>query len=445
MLSINFDSGYDILIYIKTLILLMGVEACQYILLSGDIPPIAIINDNNIYMSYTIDPNEPTIAIVTPSSTIDDIISANPYVSTFKFPAGNFYLTDILKIDINNITFIGMTSKSSDVHIFQNNDQKDGLDITANNFLMRYISVHVTYDNKIALTVADASNTSIQNCYFYGNKTTFSVYYAGPRTLTQGQSTINGYNNNKLDMNNTFTDNVIYSEWSGDCVSFSLQIKGLVNRNIIRGGKLAIYMCKKCTINNNIIYDSIGEGIHISLPSETLNIISNKIYECDTSGIKISNQLEHGSFVPKKCDITIKNNYIYDSKFNAIELNDTIGCVIVKNKLISTENFGIYVLRSTNVSTYENKISYFSVAIWLEGSSHCNIYKNLFMSVYPDEGSNVVKLTIDSNNNNIYDNLTKGHILYDNYIIPSQTTGNLEYHNTHVEYYDMSDEINVMK
>lgn len=392
-------------------------------------------------MSYTLDPLT-LIVTVNPSSFIDDIFTANPDILIFHFPDGNYYLTDILKVTVPNISFIGTSGNPKNVHIFQNNTLRDGLAINANNFNMQYISIHDSHDGKIALTVAGSSNNTVQNCYFYGNKTTFTIFYAGPKNLLEGVSTLNAYSSNNLDMNNVFKNNVVYSQWSGDCVSFSLQVNGIFNNNIIRGGKLAIYMCKKSNFTNNIIYDSINSGIHVSFPSHNLNIVSNKIYECDASGIKLSNQVEHGTFTTTPYNITIRNNYIYDAKVNAIELNDANKCTIRTNKFISSETYGIYALRCTNLTINNNKISYFQVAFWLEATTYCNLFQNTCMSVYPDEGQNVVKTTPDSNNNIVYDNNVYGKIIYDKYAL---SAGNSEYNNAYYEYYDIGEEANIMK
>lgn len=395
-------------------------------------------------MQYSIYQNDPATILVNPNSTIDDILTTNLNSSIFIFPSGNYYIIDILNINRPYIKFSGLTKNPKDVHIFQIND-KDGINVISNNFVMEYISIHVTTNDKVSLIVANSSNNNIQNCYFYGNETTFTIYFAGPKTLSVGSSTLDGYYNNILDMNNVFSNNVIYSKWSGDCVSFSLQLNGKVNSNIIRGGKLSVYMCKSCEINKNIIYDSINHGIHISLPSNDVNIINNKIYECDASGIKLNNQIEHGSFTGTLYNINIKNNYIYDSKTNAIELNDVMKCNIQGNKLISSSTYGIYLLRSNKVNISKNKVSYFDVAIWLEACNNNNIIENNFMSIYPDEGKNIVKLSVDSNNNKITDNISKGRIIYDKYIIPVETRENQLNNNIHYEYYDISNEINVIK
>ena len=396
-------------------------------------------------MSYSNDTSNLTTVFVNPGSNIDNIFTMNPTRNIFIFKKGNYYLTKVLHVTRPNIFFIGQSNNTSDVHIYQQDNTKDGIAVSANGFQMRYISLHDEYDYKVAFTCANVNDSIVEYCYFYGNKKTFSVFYAGPKILTEGQSTLDGYTNNVLDKNNIFRHNVVYSQWSGDSVSFSLQFNGLFTNNIIRGGKLAVYMCKKTTIKLNTIYDSIDSGIHISLPSENLHILRNKIYECKASGIKISNQGEHGAFTPKVYKIYIKYNIIYDSKSNAIELNDVINCVISYNKLVSSETFGIYALRSKNVKIHNNVLSYFKVAVWIESSSYVNVYSNYFMSVYPDQGDNLVKLSIDSNNNSLYDNKSEGIVKYAKYIVPATSLNNTTSNNIHSDFYSYENEIKTMK
>ena len=373
------------------------------------------------------------------------IYSQNENATTFIFQDGEYYINDILNVTKENIKFIGLSKNPKSVHIIQNNSEKDGLNIITNNFTMQFISVHVEYNDKIALIVASANNLYIDSCYFYGNKTTFTIYFAGPKTLKAGQSTIDGYNNNILDQNNVFKNNVVYSQWSGDAVSFSLQNNGIFHNNIVRGGKLVIYMCKNSDINKNIFYDSINTGIHISFPSHNVSIINNKIYECIASGIKSSNQTEHGFIGKSPYNLIIKNNFIYDAKIYAIELNNAYKCLITGNKLISTDIYGIYVLASSGVTISKNKISYFDVAIWFETTLNSTVMNNTFLSVYPSQGKNIVKLSDDSSYNSIRDNRSKGTIIYDKYINPSKTIGNDIFNNTHEEYYDIAEEMECMK
>lgn len=382
--------------------------------------------------------------IITPESNIDNLLNVYPNATNFYFPEGKYYITDILNIDKPGISFIGLPSDPKFVHIFQQNSQKDGLNVIADNFTIKFISIHVIHSGKVALQVASSNNSLFDSCYFYGNKTTFTVYFAGPKSLTEGRSTLNGYSNNVLDTNNIFTNNVVYSQWSGDAVSYSLQRRGQFSGNIIRGGKLAVYMCKSCGFFRNIIYDSTDSSIHVSLPSHTIRIERNTIYECDSSGIKLSNQMEHGPFRTTPYNILIKNNYIYDAKKNAIELNDTDNCRISKNRLYSSDKFGIYVLNSKSITITENKVSYFMVAIWLENGCKSTITNNSFLSVYPNEGENIVKLDLVSNDNVISGNSCKGKIIYDHYIVPSQSMNNTLENNHYSEYYSIAEERDIL-
>lgn len=394
-------------------------------------------------MTYKYENGNPTIVLISPESTIDNIFTANPSGQTFKFAAGNYYITNILNISRPNVTFINTASDSRNVHIYQNNSSYDGLNVITNGFTMSYISVHVPYDNKIALIAASANNTTIKFCYFYGNSTGFTIYFAGPKTLTAGASTLNGYYTNNLDTGNIFTYNVVYSNWSGDCISFSLQLNGTFTYNIVRGGRVAIYMCKSTNVSSNTIYDSVTSGIDISLPSNSVTVRGNNIYQCFESGIKISNQLEHGTFVPTDYNILIDGNYIYDCSTNAIEFNDVQTSIVSNNTLISTDIYGMYLLRCKNLNIYNNKISYFVVGIWFEQSNLCNLHDNNFMSIYPGQGQNVIKF-VTSNTNTISNNNIKGKIIYDLFSISSDSIGNNITNNPFYEFYSYSEELSNM-
>jgi len=387
---------------------------------------------------------DPNTIILTPETTIDDLFDTYPDATIFNFQPGNYYINRVLHITKPNIRFIGTTSNAKDVHIFQNNSTMDGISINADNIIIRYISLHVPFDDKVALTVAGSNNTKIANNYFYGNATTFTVYYAGPKDLVAGKPTLDAYFNSLLDDKNIFKKNVIYSKWAGDNVSFSLQKNGIMTCNLIRGGKIAVYMCKDTYVTHNTIYDSSSNGVHLSLPSEHVHINCNKIYECTQSGIKFSNQLEHGSFQKYPYNIYIMNNYIYDSKINAIELNDAIKITINCNKLISCDQYGIYLLNCEKINIIDNKICYFDVSVWIEQSSSNLMVDNLFMSIYPDDSHNVVKITNASNDNIVLKNSVKGKIIYDLYPVSSDCLNNLVTLNNFDPYYTYDEEIDIM-
>lgn len=380
-----------------------------------------------------------------PNINIDNIFIDNPTIKTFIFPSGYYYLTDILKITKNNIKFQSLTKQAKDVHIFQTNSSKDGIAIiNCSNVSLTNISIHDTYSGKIALTGASINNCKITGCYFYGCDDTFTIYFAGPRNLIEGSNTLEAYNASILDNNNLFKDNTVYTKWSGDSVSYSLQDNGNFISNVIRGGKVAVYMCKNTIIRNNTIYDSTTNGLYISLPSHNLNIDKNKIYECKNSAIKISDQVEHGTFISSYYDIKISNNYLYDAKIYAFEINNGIGIEIFNNKAISTDIFGLYLLNCDNITVYSNKFSYFTVALWLENTTNSNIYNNRFYSVYPNQSNNVIKCVNNSNNTQILNNIVKGKILYDLFPISNSIDCVVSGNNVD-EYYTHDEEIDIMK
>lgn len=364
---------------------------------------------------YTLDPLDSTTIIVNPESNIDDIFVINPSINKFKFLDGNYYLTNTLFFYHPGIEFVGCNLDSSKVHIFQKNTLSDGLVIKISNILLKHISVHVPHDYKVALTISGnhANSTKVENCHFYGNNNCPTVLYSGP-DLKSGENTIIAYDTNHLNCSNVFRKNVVYSNWSGDNITYSLQKNGLFTGNIVRGGKIKIYMCKFCYVTCNSIYNSNTNGIDVSLPSHSLQIKYNKIYESKYSAIKITNQLDyfdHINFNSRsiKHNILIKENYICDTKNSAIEINDVNGLQITNNQLVKTNNFSIQVLNSDDVQIKNNKISYFTKGILSDKSNCIQILNNRFINVYPNIVENIVKF-IKTNDCTIKNNKIFGKI-----------------------------------
>lgn len=396
-------------------------------------------------MNYTINASDTTTAYIHDGSVIDTIFTTLPGVNTFIFDKGNYYLNDALLINKNNIVFKSAYCTARDVHIFQNNSQKDSIVINnCNGTKLIGISIHNTHVGKIALTLASVNYSLVESCNIYGNSDTFSVYYAGPKNLTAGQSTLSAYTNKELDNINVFRKNVVYAKWSGDSVSFSLQKNSNFTDNIIRGGKVAVYMCSGCAIENNIIYDSTTNGIYLSFPSDNITIANNKIYECQASAIKMANQVEHGPFTPFNYSIKVSDNKIYDAKFYAIELNYAREITIIDNNFVSTDIYGIYCYQCHNIRVTGNTISYFTVGVWFEAGTNIYIYYNKFNSVYPDESNNVVKM-VQSSNGAINDNLIHGNIKYDIFAIDNTNTNIDIGTNPIKDYYTYNEETQLLK
>lgn len=396
-------------------------------------------------MNYTIDPINDTIANIHADSNIDDLFSTLPNVKTFIFEDGNFYITRVLHITKNYVTLKSKNLNASLVHIIQSNIEMDGISIrNCIGVKITAISIHVPYPGKVALTVAGVKKSIISLNNIYGNTNTFTVYYAGPTIISEGQSTLDAYNNYDLDADNIFKKNVIYSKWSGDSVAFCLQIRGFFVNNIIRGGKLAVYMCRNANIEHNTIYDSVTNGIYISLPSNNLIVRENKISECTDSAIKIANQMEHGEFTSSNYNILLLSNKIYDSQFYSIEINNAIDTTILGNHFIGTNHYGIYSYNSNQLLISNNITTYFTVGIWLEHCSDVTITNNNFNSVYPEICENLLKCVTSTNVIFVSNNI-KGMTGDTLYSVDSTSNSVTIENNTINNFYTFEEELRIMK
>lgn len=369
---------------------------------------------------------------------IDNLLVDNPDEIDFIFPPGEYIMTQKMLINRQHVTFTGLGG-ADQIHIIQTNANQDGFDIEAHYFTMKNISLHVESPNRVAISAANVNNTNINNCYIYGNPTTFTIYFAGPK-VAQGVDTLTAYYSDNMDCNNSFIDNVVYSKWSGDAVVFALQTRGQFKRNIIRGGKLAIYMCKYVAVQNNTIYDSSSSGIYLSFPCYQVNIVNNKIYECKENGIVLKNQIEHGSFTSGNYSIKIANNYVSDNNAAGIDINDGNGVNVSENVISGSRVQAINLLRCTNIVVNENKFPYFDIGIELNNSTGCRVTKNLFYSIYPYDAHYFISL-YNSKNNTVTGNTIYGNVMN----TQVNTIDNNISNNTFKIYYTREDEKKLIK
>jgi parallel beta-helix repeat protein len=384
----------------------------------------------------------PTTLIVDPVTTpyIDGIIALNPTITTFVFKAGVYKLVSIMLIRKNGIKFVGMTGVAKDVQIVQTMNT-DGVVIRADSILLQDISIKCTFSGKICLTGASMSNSVISGCYIYGASDTFTMYLAGPSSLAEGASTLNGYTQYNLDTGNCIYGNVFYSNFSGDSVAFCLQYKSHFASNLVRGGKVAVYMCRVCNIYANIINDSTTNGIYCSFPSDRLSIIGNKINNPTYSGIVMKNQLEHGPFTPYDYNITVRNNYLFGSKGSGIELNNAINVSLIGNKIISGQTIGVYSYSGKKVTIQSNKIAYFKFGIFLENSTDTTVLTNNMISVFPALSDNAIKIYSNTSTTTVSDNNLKGMYRY-NLIVNSGPNNTIQT-NPIQQFYTISEEKNL--
>ena len=347
---------------------------------------------------------------LTPNSIeyLENVFLMYPDETTFYFESGEYLLRSQLNIDKEGVRFIGLTQNPNDVIFKQETPDQNGINIRADNFVMNYITVKVEQGLGVCLSHSNANWTNIESCVFYGSDTNFTIYFAGP-PHTEGQDTIDGYNNDQLDRFNVFDNNIIYTKWNGDSVSFSLQQFGSVRDNVIRGGKFAIYLVKDCIVSNNLIRDSSSQGIFLSLPSKNITITHNKIINTHGASISVKNQLEHGDYVSVDHNILIKENNISYCKFISIELNNTDYVKVRKNTIRETTSDAIYLLNSINTEIEDNLFVKQRRGVFVDQNCDNNLVKNNnFCSVYPSISEHGIVISDTASNTIIVDNTIKG-------------------------------------
>lgn len=311
----------------------------------------------------------------------------------FYFQPGQYELTQQLNVTKPNVRFIGLTHDPKDVHILQKTPEQNGISVEANNFVLNYISLHVEEGSGVCLSHANCNWSAIENNHFYGSDTNFTVYFAGPQ-LTAGEGTINGFLNDVLDYNNVFDNNIIYTKWNGDSVSFSLQKYGSFRDNIIRGGKVAIYMVKDCVVTNNNISDSSSNGIYCSLPCHNIEISYNRISNPVSGAISVKQQIEHGEFSNENHNININNNLCLNPQHIGIELNNAHNININNNLVLNTPTFAFYALNSEQVNLDNNIFVKFKRGVNIEmGCKDINVTNAKFYSVFPNISEHAIAVT----------------------------------------------------
>lgn len=383
-----------------------------------------------------------TSMVVDPSIQLplDKLIQTFAEYKTFYLKPGNYEIYDQILINSDNIQIIGESGDPKDVHIFQKTLDKNGIVINADNITIKYISVHVETGGGISLTCKASDRTIVEYCHFYGNDNTFTVFYSGPE-LSSGIDTLNGYDNDILDSGNIFKNNIVYSKWSGDCVAFSLQKNGFVLNNLIRGGKLAIYMVKDVNVMHNYIYDSSAHGIFCSFPSKNIIMSYNTIRDCVSSAITCKMQLEHGEYTNSAIgigNISITNNMIQDAGYIGIEVNNYKG-KINNNNILWTKEVAIFINNSSDTEIINNVCSHFLRGIHVDiNVTNLSINNNKLYSVYPENATFGVLIEPNTSNVVVMNNDISGQCTTD-YIRNNgdNTIGNNTvklYHNFYDEY-----------
>lgn len=328
-----------------------------------------------------------------PKTYIDEILNNAQNSQIFMFEKGNYFIQNPIKImNKTNITLRGITGNSNEVTITQegttinpeNNEtiHYDGINIVDSNYVTidgLTVSVNKEEGTPIALSVSGSSHVRVSNCRFYGSNNNFAIYFSGPTGVEAAQETIDAYNAGQIDSHNIFEKNMIVSYSTIDGVVFALQKDGIIQNNIVYGCRIAIYMVRDVLCHNNYSYNSKTTGIVCSVPSHNLEICNNVINNATSTGIKISEQMEHGDTPVDSFMINIYNNEVRRC-LNGVDVVDCHHCNIHDNTLIDVQDNGVTTIRV----------------------DHCEIKNNMLVNCPKGINISVETFNTEIMNNNIY-------------------------------------------
>lgn len=342
------------------------------------------------------------------NANIDDIVQRNPHVTHFFLRPGTYALTKQLTIDRENIVFAGL-GDAGDVHIVQETPDTNAIVISASFVQLNHVSVYCEHGSGIALTHSNVNYVQVEHCQFFGSETYFAVFMAG-KSHAVGTPTITAFENGDLDHHNTFDNNIVYCKWSGDAVSFALQKSGSVRNNIVRGGKLAVYMTDECIVANNRIFDSTSHGIICSMPSKRLLVQHNMIYRSAASSIALKPQNEHGAYTSSSdAQVRVCGNHIVSCQYIGIEVERVNGLEVLDNTLRDTSDKAVYLLRTSNALVRDNRLVGFYRGVMIDVESDaCTVRDNWLYSMYPNEAQHAVLIETTANASVVEGNVLNG-------------------------------------
>ena len=360
--------------------------------------------------SETINQLSSARAIVSndPNAIYHDVQSAlNAGEINILVKNGVYYVNDTIQVSADNV-FIEGESATGAV-IIQQSMGKDLLAISGNNVMIKNLTLDTqSFQAQAAVVEQGVSGLTIEGNIIYGGGNTFTVFFAGPSSVTAGLQTLMAYRDNHLSNNNKFINNTVTCDttFTGDAVSFSLQSNGIVSDNRLNGCMLAVYMTRDSQVKGNLIEHSPNHSIYVSLPTENLIVSDNKLIDSTYSGINITPQGEHPYHSINSNNILISDNLIV-ANFNGIGIDGfrnnfqitssedesfsedgLLKNVKVESNEISIPDYvGIYVIKSDLVDLINNKINFRDCDI----ASRQIIYAT---TTYPSSASSGISLEL---------------------------------------------------
>ena len=276
---------------------------------------------------------------------------------------GVYKISTSLKISLENAQFMGESKQGVVIETVEG-ICADMVHIDADGVTVSDITVKQTPSCPwTAIVSGGRSNVTVKDTIVYGSDTMFAIFFAGPEHA-MGQEPIDLVESNQLDENNRVLDNEIYSNATGDVLSFSLQKNGVVSGNTLHGGLIAVFLDRDVVIENNTIFNANSHGIFLSLPSHNVLIRNNIIKDSASSGIKVARQVDHydenGDTLTtpdhRSRDIYIIGNTIENARLNALEINNLVDSAVTHNTIIAPDFSGIYAYLSERLYIGHNTI-----------------------------------------------------------------------------------------
>ena len=140
-----------------------------------------------------------------------------------------------------------------------------------------------------------------------------------------------------MDKDNVIKDCTVEGYWWGDMLSFSMQYRGVLEHNTVLGGRIAFYENRNSTCRDNLVEDSVGQGIYVGAPSYFDVVVGNITRNSRYSGITIKG----GD--PGSQNGVVKNNQVLDAQNFGIEVSGPASCMLLLDNLVrNVSRAGLY-------------------------------------------------------------------------------------------------------
>jgi hypothetical protein len=351
------------------------VEPCSYMIFIGEGSP-------KTYFAKNCSTGEISFADTNASNVFQQSINSLTNGGTIFVKSGIYEIKHTIFIQgKNDISLVGESRNSTILLINGALGKIDGVTISeSSNIRIKNLWIDAkTYDQRAAIAASNVNNTWIIDSRLENLDEIFGVYFAGP--------TSPNVNNDVLDVGNKLINCEIWSNYTGDGLSWSYQKDSeIVGCKIY--GRVALYLGKNLDFHDNNIYGSPNQILWITGDYYNLNIHNNifrdvaDIFKTSGNlyGLKIHNNIFYRAgpsnsaviSISGNCyDTEISNNYITESRGGAISISCN-GRIIVKDNIITNANTfaknwyngGSIISVNTNYNLtaeiIENKVYYYN-------------------------------------------------------------------------------------